>query len=84
MLIYHAYLDYGPHEGERSLGYFHTIGSAIKAIRDSANHPEYPSVLGRPWQSVYRRITWPIIDPLAVGFPHETESYVIETIEVLQ
>ena len=35
MIIYRAYLDYGPYNGESDLGYFESIASAYNAISNS-------------------------------------------------
>lgn len=82
MIIYKAYLEYGPYNGGQDLGYYSNVLGAIAAIRKSANHPNYPSVLGKPRHDFFGRISWPTIDPWAVGFPEEDHCYVIQKIEV--
>lgn len=76
MIIYRAYLDYGPYDGESVLGYFESISSSYQAIVESCKE--------RGWYLGHldrddRRDRYPIL------YSDESPTsyyYVIERIEV--
>lgn len=73
MIIYRAYLDYGPYEGESTLGYFESIAGAYNAIQNSSKDYgfELKDSYVNDWQdTVFKVISEP-------GY-----NYVIQTIEV--
>lgn len=49
MIIYKAYLEYGPYDGESELGYFESLKGATDAVFESAK--EYAYQLDEPTTS---------------------------------
>jgi hypothetical protein len=72
MIIYRAYLDYGPYNGTSEVGYFESIAGAHRAIKQDAEDCKFKleEPVKQPWGTVYRVLYW------------DGYEYVLQTINV--
>lgn len=77
MIIYRAYLDYGPYDGESVLGYFESVASSYRAITKSCK--EHGLYLDQPIKEGDKTI-YRVLDTDKYWF--SDYLYIIQTIEV--
>lgn len=77
MIIYKAYLDYGPYDTERDLGYFESVAGAYNSITKHCK--EYNFALNHPEREDNRTV-YPAMD--YQGLYNLGYKFVIQTIEV--
>jgi len=78
VIIYKAYLDYGPYNGEEDLGYFLSVQGAYGAVTKSCK--EHNFALDHP-ETVGNRTSYRALDYEGVSWVGDYK-FVIETIEV--